>query len=342
MVCQSFGSVGDTPPPQALSLFTAVSLALISVIATTGNVGIVLIILKDPLKKLHNSFHYFLLNLALSDLLLAIVTMPIGVASLVQEYLKHEKVLTKAFHVTLFMSGTASLLSLIALSVDRYIAVKHHIKYKRLLTGYRCTVVCVCIWVFSFSFPFLYFAWDYIGYLMFFAHSAIFVALVILIGTLCRAKMYLRKRSRQTEENAEKVGNAGNAGYAENSENVPSASTKPPEPKSSSVLERKISRVYIMILSFFVTIYVPSVVMTYILHFCTHCDCTVRHVLRDLAFLLISANSCVNPFIYAFRNGTFRGSVTLVFCRSEKKSRRSRRSSNNTSLDTLEIGCERV
>ena len=219
--------------------------------------------------------------------------------------------------------GTASLLCLIALSVDRYIAIKHHIKYKRLLTGYRCTVVCVCIWIFSLSFPFLYFAWDYTGYLMFFAHSAIFVALVILIGTQIQAKIFLRKR--HTAENTE------------NSENVPGASAKSTEPKGS-VLERKISRVYMMILTFFVTIYIPSVVMTYILHFCKHCDCTVRHVLRDLAFLLISANSCVNPFIYAFRNGTFRGSLKLVFCR--KKKPKSRKSSKNSSFDTLEIGCE--
>ena len=167
-------------------------------------------------------------------------------------------------------------------------------QYKTLFTGYRCAVICVCIWVFSLSLPFLYFlrTWDYIGYLMFFAHSAVIVALVILIATQIQTKIFLRKRSRHViTEDAE-----------------------------SNVLdlERKISRVYIMILSFFITLYMPSIVMTYILHFCTHCDCTVQHVLRDLAFLFISANSCVNPFIYAFRIGTFRKSLKMVFCREKK------------------------
>ena len=165
-------------------------------------------------------------------------------------------------------------------------------QYKTLFTGCRCAVICVCIWVFSLSFPFLYFAWDYTGYLMFFAHSAVIVALVILIATQIQTKIFLRKRSRHViTEDAE-----------------------------SNVLdlERKISRVYTMILSFFIALYMPSIVMTYILHLCTHCDCMVTHVLRDLAFLFISANSCVNPFIYAFRIGTFRKSLKMVFCKEKK------------------------
>ena len=74
---------------------------------TAGNFGIVLTIVKDPLSKLHNSFHYFLLNLALSDLLLSVVTMPIGVKILVKEYLNHEhsQYVYEVLHITFFMSG---------------------------------------------------------------------------------------------------------------------------------------------------------------------------------------------------------------------------------------------
>ena len=304
MKCQSFGNV-KTPPPPELSVFSAVAMAVVALVATCGNLSVVITIIKDPLKKLHNPFNYFLLSLALSDFLLGSVTMPLGVATLVQEYLKQEKTLSKALHMTMFMSGTASLLSLIALSIDRYAAVKYSSKYRQMFTGRRCAIICSCLWIFSFSFPFLYFAWDYIGYMMFFSHSAIFVALLTMFVTQQRTKKFLQQKNKEMLDNI--------------ATSAPTTSVQAAEDKERK-RETKMSRLYLMILLFFVGIYVPSVVMIYILHFCESCDCTFRHVLRDLSFLLISANSCVNPFLYAFRVGNFRLSLTRVFCFCNRRS----------------------
>ena len=122
---------------------------------------------------------------------------------------------------------------------------------------------------------------------------------------------------------------------AENSV-APTSSTKATEAKGLQ-LEKKMSRVYILILSFFVCTYFPSIVMTYILHFCHSCGCTLRHVLRDLAFLLICTNSCVNPIIYALRLGTFRASLKLICCTTGSKYASTSTSSCRKSSKTLEI-----
>ena len=318
MVCQSFANVGETPPPSELSFFTAVTLAVISLVATSGNLSVAITIVKDPLSKLHNPFNYFLLSLAVSDLFLGIVSMPLGCASLVQEYLKVEKTLSEAFHMTLFMSGTASLLSLIALSIDRLIAVMYATKYRSTLSGQRCAGICTGIWIFSISFPFLYFAWDYIGYLMFFTHSAIFVALLIIVATQIQTRRLLRKQSKVMLSTI--------------AASAPRSSMQSMEEKERR-LQKKRSRLFLLILMFFVCIYIPAVAMTYILHFCRTCDCTFRHALRDLAFLLISSNSCVNPFIYALRVGSFRKSLkaTLSWCCRRKSTYITRSKHSNKS-----------
>ena len=320
MVCQFFANA-KTPPPKELSVFTAVIMAVLSVVAVGGNAAVVATIWKDPLSKLRNPFNHLLLNLALSDLLLGAVSMPVGVVAHVQEYREELSVgVAKTLHMTIFISGTASLLSLIAMSIDRLVAITCSTKYTRLFTLRRCAVISVGIWVFSCSFPFLYFAWDYIGYMMFFTHSAIFVALLILIVVQVRIRSYLRAHSNQMTEN---IGDA------------PSASRKAAESKEEE-FQRKISRVYLIILAFFVSIYVPSVVMIYILHFCESCDCTFRHVLRDLSFVLVCANSCVNPFIYALRVKQFRKSIKAVFCCWSQAAKPSVQGSKPTSAETVE------
>ena len=79
--------------------------------------------------------------------------------------------------------------------------------------------------------------------------------------------------------------------------------------------QKTISRTYLVILCVFIGIYVPAVVMIYILHLCQSCDCTFRHVLRDVSFLLFCTHSCVNPFIYAIRVDKFRTSLSATFRR---------------------------
>ena len=172
--------------------------------------------------------------------------------------------------------------SIIAMSIDRFVAIKYATKYKDIFSTRRCGATCACIWAFSFAFPFLYFAWNYIEYMMFMTHSAIFVALFIMVCVHVEIKRFLKIRSSHMVKNM--------------ASNAPKCSASSAESRSV-LLQQKISRVYMVMLAFFVGIYTPAVVMIYILHFCVSCNCTFRHVLRDVSIVLVSANSCINPFI---------------------------------------------
>ena len=74
--------------PSYLSLLTAIIGSVFCIVITFGNLMIVIAVLKDPLKKLRSPFNYFVANLAVADLIVGSVSMPIGIYNHTLEYLK--------------------------------------------------------------------------------------------------------------------------------------------------------------------------------------------------------------------------------------------------------------
>ena len=70
--------------------------------------------------------------------------------------------------------------------------------------------------------------------------------------------------------------------------------------------EQKVTKTFMIMLALFLACYLPSCVCIYITNLCSSCSCTFIHWARDVHFLLILANSGVNPFVYAWRFENFR------------------------------------
>ena len=291
--------------PTALSYFTAVFSGALSIVTILGNFAVCFAVYKDPYKKLRTPFMYFLVNLSLSDLVVGCITMPTSVATHTME-LKGTK---KKEHVdlvliTYFISATASLLSLAALCVDRYFAVAHPIKYRRNAKFKRCILVSCLIWLVSLTLPFLYFVTGYMIYLMIFAHTGVATSLIILFFSYF--KIYKTLRSQK-----EKFLSIATIDSTATPSSIEPSNRKQMEKDVKS--EQKVTRVFIIILCVFAACYVPVIVMIYILMFCPTCDCTFRHALRDLQFLLALSNSAVNPFICTLRLRPFRIALMKIF-----------------------------
>ena len=120
----------DVWAPAALSYFTAsISLVLVLFIIIENSL-IILAVFKDPLKKIRTPFSYFLVNLAASDLLVGSVTMPVSFVIHLQEPTGSlDSHFIRTLHLSYFISATASVLSLGALCLDRYVAITWPIKY---------------------------------------------------------------------------------------------------------------------------------------------------------------------------------------------------------------------
>ena len=109
-----------------------VSFTTLSVVTVIGNLLVILVVIKDPLKKLKTPFNYFLVNLAVCDFMAGAVVMPlmafsnkIGLPSNVSSYVY-------------FVSVGSVLFSTWALSIDRLIGVTKPMMYRANISVRRC------------------------------------------------------------------------------------------------------------------------------------------------------------------------------------------------------------
>ena len=303
--------------PTILSFSTASFAILSAVVATVGNLLVVLAVLLDPHKDLRRSpFNYFVASLALADLIVGLVTSPLGAIHLIFEGLKQINQQFRVWlHMTYFISCTASLLSLTALAVDRYFAITYPLVYRAKLNTMRAFLVSVMVWTVSVAISPIYFVVGYNKFRFVFANTAVTVTFAALIFTNVKIFKYLREQVHQwdnfhdsTEENAVK--------------------------KQAIKCEKKITKTLLISLMFFLACYMPSCIFIYIINFCPTCDCVFIHWVRDIQWALVVANSSVNPFVYAWKLENFRKAFkSILTCRACKKWQNS--NSVNIQLSTL-------
>ena len=286
--------------PRYLSLLTAVVAAVFCLVITAGNTIIVALFVINPLKKLRSTFNYFVVNLAVADLIVGSISMPIGIYLHFQEFLKKEAAfhsMEKYFHLTLFVSLTASLLCLIVLSIDRYIAITFPLKYRNNLTWKTFWLSSFVIWVVSLSLPLIYLKTGYIEFLMVYINTAVVIAALTLLTTYIHVYKFLQVQPQQTGEITE---------------------------ARISVFKKMfqqtgVTRVLLWILLLFLACYIPRAIIVYTLQFCTVCSCESIHVMRDVSFYLLTVNSCMNPFVYTFKNKDYRDALIALWTRCRKK-----------------------
>ncbi|XP_066912351.1 5-hydroxytryptamine receptor 2C-like [Clytia hemisphaerica] len=309
---------GEVWAPKALSLFTCIVSIFISLIASIGNGIIIFAVIKDPFNKLHTPFNYFLVNLAVADLIVGCVASPITAYVLWMEY---TGVLTKTLgdllHVSCLVSNMASELSIVALAFDRYYAVSDAISYRAKVSWKKCIIATAVIWVISLSVPFLRLYLGYIRYLTIFVSSAILVGSITLIVLLYKVRKAMKKQSATLGQHLDD-------------------SNRPRKEFDMKrlAMERKVTKVFFIMALVFLGIHLPAAIMIYILRACAECHCTVRHVLRDLQLLLTSANSTTNPFVLTLSSEIFERAVKKIFCSKIWKKYEERSMTEPTSIST--------
>ena len=284
---------GNVGPPIALSYFTASFSVFLTLLTIPGNLLVCLAIIKDPFRNLKTPFNYFLLSLAATDLVVGAIMDPVSVAFHISEALQLDIVDIKILHILYFILSTASILTLTALTVDRYVAVASPVKYKTMVTSKRAIVTSMSIWVAALGFSFVYFELGFIFYSFIFANTAVLSTFAVLIFVHVGILKRLRQRSKYWRERRAMEGTESN--QQEYRKNL--ISTKK-ESKAAKAL-------MIVLLAFFAS-FTPACVMIYLLNFCSNCSCLLIHWLRDLQFLIVLCNSCVNPYLYAWRLPQFK------------------------------------
>lgn len=268
--------------PFSTSVTTTCVSAILCVITVPGNLLICWAIIKDPNNELKSSFNYLILNLAIADSFIGIVTEPVFVWYHSSEAMRREVLgLRWLVYMSYFMTSTASVLSIAALATDRYLAVTSTTIRK--LSSTSTITASIAIWIFSCGLPFLYFATGFYMLAFIFANTTIILTLILLVFYFVRIVKSL---------NAHEKHMASVLGHTVQRQGL--------------LREKKATKCFLLILLFFFVCSFPSCVMIYVINLCSTCSCDVIHWCRDLQYLLVLVNSSSNQFFYAWRMNSFR------------------------------------
>ncbi|XP_017790225.1 PREDICTED: 5-hydroxytryptamine receptor 2A [Habropoda laboriosa] len=123
-------------------------LALVLVLGTAaGNILVCLAITRE--KQLQNVTNYFLMSLAITDLMVAVLVMPLGILTLVRGYFPLPSVYCLVWICLDVLFCTASIMHLCTISVDRYLSLRYPMKFGRNKTRRRVTLKIIFVWILS-------------------------------------------------------------------------------------------------------------------------------------------------------------------------------------------------
>ncbi|KAM4731137.1 5-hydroxytryptamine receptor 2A [Anableps anableps] len=124
-------------------------LILVAIAVTVmGNILVILAVSLE--KKLQNATNYFLMSLAVADMLLGILVMPVSMVTILYDYkwpLPSDICPIWIYLDVLF--STASIMHLCAISLDRYIAIRNPIHHSRFNSHTKARIKIMAVWTIS-------------------------------------------------------------------------------------------------------------------------------------------------------------------------------------------------
>ncbi|XP_028993285.1 5-hydroxytryptamine receptor 2A-like [Betta splendens] len=126
------------------------ALLILAVIAVTVTGNLLVILAVSLEKKLQNATNYFLMSLAVADMLLGILVMPVSMVTILYDYvwpLPSDLCPIWIYLDVLF--STASIMHLCAISLDRYIAIRNPIHHSRFNSHTKARLKIMAVWTIS-------------------------------------------------------------------------------------------------------------------------------------------------------------------------------------------------
>ena len=278
----------DYWPPFATSVTTATVAGVLTLVTVPGNLLICWAVIKNPTRNLKTSFNYLVLNLAIADLIIGAVTDPLFVGYHANEALQNEVLKIQwLVHVSYFLTSTASVLSIVALAVNRYQAVTSAGIQRSNLS--RIAVISVLLWIFSLGLPLLYIPVGFYKLAFIFANASLVIATAVLVFVYFRVYFNLKRHKR-------------------NCDHIRSSKEQEKQAKRN---EKATNSLLLIIISFVLCVF-PSCVMVYVINLCHTCSCVLIHWFRDLQFLFLLVNAASNQFLYAWRMRSFQRAFKTI------------------------------
>ncbi|XP_019683961.1 alpha-1A adrenergic receptor isoform X5 [Leopardus geoffroyi] len=177
-----------------------------------GVLGNILVILSVACHRhLHSVTHYYIVNLAVADLLLTSTVLPFSAIFEILGYWAFGRVFCNIWAAVDVLCCTASIMGLCIISIDRYIGVSYPLRYPTIVTQKRGLMALLCVWALSLVISIgPLFGWrqpapedeticqitEEPGYVLFSALGSFYVPLTIILVMYCRVYVVAKRESR--------------------------------------------------------------------------------------------------------------------------------------------------
>ena len=141
---------------EGVEILEAAIIVLTIILTVAGNLFVCAIIYR--VRSLHCPSGLLLANLAVNEILVGFFLLPFGIRSTLTRRWVHSSALCQLNGFLQHSLSSVSVLTLLAVSVDRYLAILTPLRYKVRVTNRRCVVVITGTWLyalFSGCYPFL-------------------------------------------------------------------------------------------------------------------------------------------------------------------------------------------
>ena len=264
--------------------------ALLIPTCIAGNVLVLAAVWRNP--SLHTPSTILLCSLAVSDLLVGFLALPVNIAialtplSRVSSYLR----LSQARMFLNIQLCGVSLETMTAISVDRYLALRYHMRYPNMMTSRRATCVAATFWCKNFILSLLS-IWKKNTILLV---AVVVVALCLFISSITYNAIYRIVRHHQHQIHAQQQ--AVQSINAEQNLKI--------QAKKHAV--NTFIYYICMLLCYFPVAVFTLIKVTYEQHW------NIMIIISLYCYTIMFMHSAINPFLYIWRNREMRRGVLKI------------------------------
>ena len=273
--------IEDNSTPETIFIITCVLNAPLMLISILGNALVLAAIIRTP--SIRSTLHMIMLcSLAVADFLVGLIAQPINIA----EQLTEDRIVNYLVGLTGPFLCVVSLMTITAITVDRFLALHYHMRYTTIVTESRVKYTLILIWLINFLLS---------GFIFWFRRVHKFVVaivsiicLLICMASYVRIYCFIRRHQLQIKAQQQAVQRSDAQGGNLNVER----------------LKRSAMNTFVFFIVLIIC-YFPMYVLLTLL------GLSIKDSQHEWQFAITAVfmNSSINPFLYCWRLRELRTAV---------------------------------